>query len=369
MNSLVITGGHHSSAIEVIKELRKRHPNLIIYWYGHKHSLQGSKNETLEFKEITDMDIPFYSLQAGKFYKTFNPIRLAKIPYGFFQSLFLLAKHKPDLILSFGGYLAVPVVLAGWLLGIPSVSHEQTVSIGYANRLIGKFAKEVFYTWDESAKFIPKTKAVKTGLPLRKEVTKPAHKKFQVENSLPTIYVTAGKTGSHVINEAILENQKHILELANIIHQTGDHSGYKDYEKIKDSYENIKSEVLGKHFIQKFVYSNDIGDAYNEASLVISRSGAHTILELMKLKKPCILIPIPWSSHNEQYKNAKIVEDSGLGVIYEQGNLKDKKLFIRTIRTMLSNLNSYKCSYNLTQTDLAAQNIVDEIEKIAKKKN
>lgn len=369
MDSIVITGGHHSSALPVIKEIKNRYPNIKIYWYGHKHSLQGSKNETLEFKEINELGIPFYNLHAGKFYKTINPIRLLKIPYGFFEALTLLLKHKPNIILSFGGYLGVPVVIAGWFLGICSVSHEQTVVIGYANKVISKFARKILYTWEETLKYLPKHKAVYTGLPLREEYMSSKSEKYKSDNNLPTIYVTAGKTGSHVINMTIYKNLKELLMMANLIHQTGDHSKYKDYEKTKESYEKIKDKVNGKFYLHKFVQSSDVGGAYSQADLVVSRAGAHTTLELLTLNKPCILIPIPWVSHNEQYKNAEVIKDSGLGVIFDEKDLKKEDAFLIKVKEVLNSISSFKSNKPIKDMGNAAALIVDEVEKVVKEKN
>ncbi len=367
MDSIAITGGHHSSALPVIEELNKRFPNIKIYWYGHKHSLQGSRNVTLEFQEITKLGIPFHDLHAGKFYKTFNPVRLLKIPYGFFQALHLLKKHRPQVILSFGGYLGVPVVLAGWLLGIPVVSHEQTVVIGYANKLISKFAKKVLYTWEESLQYIPKQKAVQTGLPIREAVTNPRNLKFVCKNNLPTILVMAGKTGSHIINTAILGLLEDLLQMVNVIHQTGDHSRFKDYEKLCAKYEQIKTKVPGLYYPEKFIYSEDIGDAYHQADLVMARSGAHTCLEIIALEKPCILIPIPWSSHNEQYKNAEAVKEAGLAEIVDQDRLVDQEYLLEVVKEMLVGKDRYVCKESFAQVANSATLIVNEVEKIAKK--
>ena len=83
---LLITGGHHSSAIPVINELQQRYPEIQIKWVGHRHSLQFDKNDTLEYIEITRLGIPFYELSAGKVYKTYNLRNILRIPLGFFQS-------------------------------------------------------------------------------------------------------------------------------------------------------------------------------------------------------------------------------------------------------------------------------------------
>lgn len=337
---VVITGGHHTSALPVIKELKKQNEDVEIFWFGHKHSLLGSKAETLEYKDITSLGIKFFNLNAGKFYKTYNLFRLIKIPWGFIQAFFLLIKVKPNVILSFGGYLAAPTVFSGWILGISSITHEQTVVTGYANKFISKFAKKILISWDQSRKYFPKDKVILSGLPLREQIYLSESSEFLIDNNLPTIYVTGGKTGSHKINNVILENMVSLLSKANIIHQCGDQSSTGDYEGLSNMYRKIQDKVSGRYFLKKFVTNSEIGEVFSKADLVISRSGAHIVKELMSLKKLALLIPISWVSHNEQYKNAKLLEQQGLAEILEEKNLK--KNFNIVVERMLENLNKYR---------------------------
>lgn len=348
---IVITGGHHSSALPVIKKLREKYPQVQIYWFGHKFSAQGDKNPTLEFHEITALGIPFYHIHAGKFYRTLNLKRLAKIPYGFFQCLGLLIKLKPDVIMSFGGYLAVPTVLAGRLLGIPSITHEQTVVAGWANLLISKVAKKILISWRESAKYFPKEKTVFVGLPLRKEIFETKSNSFAFNNDLPVVYITTGKIGSHIINKVVGDCLGNLLGFCNIVHQTGDNSVYRDFEALEKTYSDVRRgarsandpaprpggggpsegtpaprQSSGVYYLRKFVLEDEIGEAYSKASLVISRSGAHTTAELLTLGKKCLLIPIPWVSHNEQFENAKLLVDAGLGTILPEKELLPNRL-------------------------------------------
>lgn len=356
---LLITGGHHTSAIPVIKKLRNNHKDIEIFWIGHKRTLKGNKADTLEYKEISSLGIPFYDLKAGKFYKTFDPVRLIKIPFGFFQSFYYLVKIKPKVILSFGGYLAVPVVISGWVLKIPSITHEQTVVAGYANKLISKFAKKVLISFEESRKFFPEKKVIYTGLPLRESIFKVRSNNFIFENNLPVIYITAGKTGSHLVNETIKICLKKLLTFSNVIHQCGEHSQYKDFEDLKRIYEKLKidqiykikqdrnyinsskdSKILpGKYYIRKFIFEDEIGEAYSKADLIVSRAGAHTVSELIALSKTAVLIPIPWVSHNEQNKNAKLLESRGLSIILDQKNLNENN-FIDSINKALKKINT-----------------------------
>jgi len=364
MDRIVITGGHHSSALPVIKELSNRFPKLEILWFGHKYSLAGSKNPSLEYQEITGLGIPFTELKAGKFYKTYNPIRILKIPFGFFQSFYMLKKLRPDVVLSFGGYLAVPIVVAAWILRIPSVSHEQTVITGYANRAISLFANKILYTWPQSLKYLPKHKSVMTGLPLREEIFSSRKKDFVIQNRKPTIFITAGKSGSHIINTAVKKILEDLLKIANVIHQTGDHSKYEDFNKLKEEYEKFKTKVEGTYYLRKFIYADTIGDAFNAADLIIARAGAHTCYEIMHLGKPGILVPIPWSSHNEQNKNAQVVKDLGLVEVVPEDKIKDEKYLLEVIREVLENREQYHYKKPFEKNLNSARLIVDEIVKV-----
>ena len=122
MNRLVFVGGHHTTALAVIDVLQVENPNLAIFWIGHRFSMWGDKNDSVEYRDITARYIPFYDLKAGKFYHTYNPLKLLRIPFGFFQAFYYLLKIRPVLIVSCGGYLAVPVVIVGWILRIPSIT-------------------------------------------------------------------------------------------------------------------------------------------------------------------------------------------------------------------------------------------------------
>ena len=365
---IVITGGHHSSALPVIERLRSIDRNIEIIWFGHKYSLRGDKSPTLEFIEISGMDIPFINLNAGKVYRNFNIFKLFKVPLGFFQAFFSLFRLKPNVILSFGGYLAVPVVISGWLLGIPVVTHEQTVVVGYANKLISFFAKKILISWPTSEKHFPKEKIMYSGIPLRKEIFISKSNAITVENNLPVVYVTGGKSGSHLINQLILDNMEKILTVCNVIHQTGNNSVYGDYERLVNKYEEIRSIVKGSYYARKFILEGEIGEIYSKANLVISRSGAHVTAELLALEKPSLLIPIPWVSHNEQYENAKILKNAGLSEILEEKDLL-KKDFSEYIKQTLTNIDKYKLNdlsiKNLIKQD-AAEVICKEVLKLIK---
>jgi UDP-N-acetylglucosamine--N-acetylmuramyl-(pentapeptide) pyrophosphoryl-undecaprenol N-acetylglucosamine transferase len=365
MKKIVFVGGHHTPALAVLDALITNYQLLItnFSWFGHKYSMWGDKNVSAEYQEVTGRGIPFYDLKAGKIYRTFHPLKLLRLPFGFLQAFYYLVKIRPQLIISFGGYLAPPVVSAGWLLRIPAVTHEQTVEGGWANRLVAKFAKKIFVTWEESLKYFPKEKAIVTGNPVRRSI-------FQVKNPLdslsplnPTIYITGGKQGSHTINVVAKLALPELLKKYNVIHQCGRSSVFNDYETLTSLTTHIPSNLRSRYLLRDYFSEEEIGSVFAAADVVISRAGANIVYELAALGKPAILIPIPWVSHNEQYKNAQILVDAGSAVILEEKDLSADSLALHSAE-VFDDLEKFKeggrRAQKLVRLD-AAEKIAEEI--------
>ena len=313
VKTLVFTGGHHTSALEVAKALKNKEWEIV--WFGHRHSMWGDKSDSAEYTEVTAASVKFIDLKAGKFYRTFNPLKLIRIPLGFFQAFYNLLLLRPTGIVSFGGYLAVPTVLAGWLLGIPSITHEQTVVSGWANKFIGLFVRKIALAWPDSTSRYPARKSVVVGLPLRPEIVQLKNQSSKTYNLKPkTLYITGGKQGSQTINKVVFAALPELLANYRIIHQTGnlDYSTAQSY--LKEGYECFAFD------------SAKAISALSQAAVVVSRAGAHIIYELGYLGIPCVLIPIPWVSHNEQLLNAQILERNHQAVILPQSQLTPQSL-------------------------------------------
>lgn len=355
--NIVITGGHHNSALLVAKALREK--GHEIYWFGHKYSMWGDKNPSAEYLEVTKEKIPFIEIKSGKWQiKSHFFGNLIRIPLGFGQSLYWLVKIRPKMIVSFGGYIALPVAISGWLLGIPVVTHEQTTVLGSTNAVISKIAQKIFISFPSSEKLFPGKKLVLTGLPIRPVILSKNKKLFS--NSKRTIYVTGGKQGAHVLNEAVFEILPQLVKDFNIIHQCGSSSLYDDYQKAL----NLKKEISsGDYLVKDYFFEDEIGSVFASADFLITRSGAHITYELALLNKPAIMIPIPWSSRNEQLKNAQTLADLGLAKILNQSNLEKGKL-LETINEFNADLNTYKLSDKVKFPTDATEKIVGEIEEI-----
>lgn len=321
MKSLIaFTGGHHNSTLVIAKSLQKE--GYPIIWIGHKFAAKGDKSLSAEFQEVTRSGLPFLELKAGKFYQKTNPLEWFKIAFGFFQAFLYLVKHRPKLIFSSGGYLSVPVVIVGWFLGIPSITHEQTVVAGWANRAIAPFVKRILLTHSSSLPNYPKEKSVVVGLPIRKELL---NKKFTKKYDPKLIYISCGKQGSHTINKALFPIIPELVKKFTVVHQTGANTLTKDSDRARRIKEKLGT-FKERYIYAPYFFAEDAATYIRSSSVIVGRSGAHSVYELMLLQKKAILIPIPWVSHNEQYLNAKLAEKEIGSTILEEKDLTPESL-------------------------------------------
>lgn len=321
---ILVTGGHHNSALVIAQALRQK--NYSIIWAGHRYTMVGDRHDSLEYQEVTEANFPFIDTIAGKFHRRAHPIHWLRLPLGFIQAFFILINTKPQLILSFGGYVAVPLALVGKLFKIPIIAFEQTATIGRANKLISKFSHKNFLTWQSSLRhFPPKTSEV-AGLPLRPQFFSTKKPKKIFKNNQPTILITGGKQGAHIINRTLLSLLPNLLKRFNVIHQTGGSLKTKDFSKAKNIKQSLPKDQQSSYLVKPHFTWQQMLENLIQADLVISRSGAHIVYELLALKKPAILIPLPFAFKNEQAKNAQKAVAAKLATLLPQKNLSPQSL-------------------------------------------
>lgn len=359
---VVFIGGHHTSAMAVMRNLVKERKDIEIHFIGHKFSAYKDKNTSSEYREIAQENIPFYNLRAGKIYRIFNLKRLLLLPFGFFQALYFLIKIKPSLVISFGGYLAVPVVFWAWVLRIPVITHEQTLQSGWANIFVSKLSRSILLTWESSLDFFPKEKSKVIGLPIVKDFEKKDITYGIFKNKLPLVFITGGKQGAHVINEVIGKIFKDLTEFCNVVIQCGDNSYFKDFDKLKDLIASLPVKSREQIIVKRFLSRSEQLTMIQKADLLVGRAGAHFMYEVCFYKKPVLFIPLPNTSHNEQYKNALFVERLGLAKILNQDLLTKGKI-LEDIQFMLKNLEEYGLRKYVSLPENASQKFVQEINK------
>ncbi|OGD83157.1 hypothetical protein A3A54_01010 [Candidatus Curtissbacteria bacterium RIFCSPLOWO2_01_FULL_39_62] len=324
MRKVVICGGHLTPALSVIDQLKK-HKGIEILFFGRKYATEGAKNFSAEFKIISQENIKFYGITAGRLQRKFTKYTipaLFKTPTGFIQALIHLFILRPNIIVSFGGYLSLPIVISGWLLGIKSVTHEQSSKAGLANKINSLFTEKVFLAWPQSQKDFPEKKTEVIGNPTRKTIFLKKAKNSTLNNFLKKsqrlILVIGGNQGSHFINQKIFDLLPSLSQF-NILHQVGTTNFMGDLDRAK----KIK---MSNYFALDYISAYDIGAALNRADLVVSRSGANTVWDLSLLGKICILIPLPFAAAKEQEENARILERNGSCRVLKQEDTTSSKL-------------------------------------------
>lgn len=326
---VLVTGAHFTPAVAVIEELKKIGKVEIVY-VGRKTTREGDETSSVESKILPQSGVKFIPIIAGRLQRSFTVYTipsLLKIPIGFFQAFYIILSEKPNVILSFGGYVAVPSVLAGWFFSIPVIIHEQTLISGLANKISSFFADKIAVSFQNHV--FKGEKVVLTGNPIRREIIEVSRSVFRRRSEMPTILIIGGNQGSHAINIAVEQALDKLLKLAVVYHQAGD-SKFRDYERLQ-KLENDRYKPF------KFI-SKDWAKILARSDLIISRAGINTLSELAFLGKPALLIPI---FNREQNKNSKFFQELGLVNILPQSKLSGETL-LKEIKLMLNDLKYLK---------------------------
>lgn len=319
------TAGHVTPNIALLPELKKA---------GYEISYIGSK-EGIEKRLIEDFGIPYYGVSTGKLRRYFDlknftdPFRIIK---GFAEAKSTLKKINPDIVFSKGGFVSVPIVRAAHALKIPCIIHESDITPGLANKLCIPVAEKICCNFPETMQYVPEGKGVLTGTPIREELTEGSRKTglslCGFNDSLPCLMIMGGSQGARAINACIRESLPELLKSFQIIHLCGkgnldetltDTVGYKQFEYVKE----------------------DLKDLFAASDIVVSRAGANAICELLALKKPNLLIPLPSvGSRGDQLLNADSFKAQGFSMVLQEENLSTQTL-IASVHELYSNRQTY----------------------------
>lgn len=340
------SGGHVIPAITLIKNLRSDFPSVSIRYIG---GING-----IESQLIRNVEVPYKAIYTGKLRRYFsveNFFDIFKLLVGMVQSFLYLMKFskKNCLIFSTGGFVSVPVVIAGFLTGKKVFIHEQTSRVGLANRISSLFADKVFISFESSKRYFKSDQVVFSGYPLRDECFQSFIKRDEIcgidikQNEKPILFATGGGNGSLLINNLILKNKEELQKRFTIFHQVG-----KNFKK--------DFEALNCSDYQSFDFLDEgIVDLFKASSIVISRAGAGTVSELLALKKPSLFIPLKIAQKNEQFHNAMEAKNKCGSEIIEEDVL-DADTFFRSISKLENNVAD-------------RMNLADEEPGIKKKEN
>lgn len=318
------TGGSVAPLLAIYDELKKDQNKFEFLWLGTKF---GPEREMVE-----KAGIKFKAISGGKWRRYFsfkNLVDIIKIKLGFFEAIFIMLKWRPDLVMSAGSFISVPVVWAAWILRVPVLIHQQDVQPGLANKLMAPFAKAITVTFEKSLADYGK-KAVWTGNPVRKQLI--INNSQLTNKSLPVVLIVGGGTGAEAINRLVADSINELTKFCRVIHVTGRNKSKKSEVRIQN-YESFE-----------FLDAERMAEALNAANLVVTRAGMSFLTELSYLAKPSIIIPMP-DSH--QAANAEFFKGKKAAVVIDEKYLTAAG-FTHMIKDLLSDKeNLEKLSANM----------------------
>ncbi len=344
------TAGHVTPNLALIPKLKDR--GYEILYIG---SYQG-----IEKKLIEEVGVRYVGISSGKLRRYFDvknfsdPFRVIK---GYVQAKRIIKEFKPDVLFSKGGFVSVPVCRAAKALKVPTIIHESDMTPGLANKLAFSSAVRVCCNFPETVKYLPAGKGVYTGSPIREELLSGDKYKGRVKagftDDKPVILVTGGSIGSVAVNNLIREILPKLLSDFNVVHLCG--KGNLD-----ESLNNIKG------YCQQEYASEELKDYFALCDLAVSRAGANTICELLALKKPNILIPLPASaSRGDQVLNARSFSAQGFSKMLEQETLTGELLY-KEIINLYENRGSYIEKMEQSDATAAVETIINMLEGLTK---
>lgn len=354
MKKIVLTGGgtagHVTPNIALMPELKKR---------GYSISYIGSY-EGMEKNMITETGTPYYGVATGKLRRYIDLKNITdpfKVVKGYFEARSHLKKIKPDVIFSKGGFVAVPVVRAAKALKIPVIIHESDMTPGLANRICIPCAAKICCNFPETMQYLPKEKAVLSGSPIRSELFEGNKARGLAfcgfNDQKPVLLIMGGSLGAVAVNNAIRAILPELLKEYQVIHLCGK-------GKTDDSFNGIPG------YVQYEFIKDELRDLMAAADLFISRAGANAICEILALRKPNILIPLPaGASRGDQILNAESFQKQGFSYLLPEEEITNEKL-LAVIREVYQNRASYKKAMDASNQNQAIDIIAGLIDELTK---
>ncbi len=315
MRVLVVTGssgGHIFPALSFLEALKAKDSDAELLLVLPRKNITGAAGNY-------GYNVRYISISTIKKEVSFrNLCAMLGLFKGCLESIFILRKFSPELVVGFGSLASVPMDIFPRLFRVKTLIHEQNVLPGRSNKLLARFTDKIAVSFDKTLDYLKdfNKKAVITGNPIRRDLKAcgktEALRHFGFTDNKFTVLVMGGSQGSRNINSAFLQAvlampDKQRLQIIHL-------SGSSDYDFLKNAYENTGVEVKIFSFLKEMHY------AYSASDIAVSRSGAATITELMFFKLPAILIPYPFA-YRHQLDNASVLVDKGCAVLVD-----DKKL-------------------------------------------
>ncbi|MCI0555006.1 MAG: UDP-N-acetylglucosamine--N-acetylmuramyl-(pentapeptide) pyrophosphoryl-undecaprenol N-acetylglucosamine transferase [Anaerolineae bacterium] len=316
-------------ALAVHSALAAKVPGMDALWVGSQSGMEESlvKRQGLSFRSVPAAGVHGVGL-------TTLPRNLTMLGRGVLAARRILNEFEPDVMFFTGGYVAVPVALAG--PSIPTLLYVPDIEPGMALKSLARFADAIAVTTDQSQKYFRKT-VHEVGYPLRADLAlwdrQTANQHLGISGKAPVLLVFGGSLGAHSINLAVLNILYELLEKFEIIHLSGE----QDWQLINRTREELPTEFASRY--HALPYLHEMGAALAAADLVVSRAGASCLGEYPLFGLPAILVPYP---HAWRYQkvNADYLTRRSAAIILEDHRLNDDLLV--TLNVLMENPNKLK---------------------------
>jgi len=351
---ILLTGGGTlgpvTPLLAVAEVWRGKDETVDFSWIGTK---RGPERALVEAYRI-----PFFSLTAPKLDRhrkwkwPFIPLFML---WSLYRSWQLLRKIEPDVVMSAGGYVSVPVVIMARLMGMYVWIHQLDRVPGLANRMMAPFAHRVSVTVDESLEAFSEKKRLDVGAVVRPGMWQGDSKQARQKLSLPkqdgrlTILVFGGGTGAQSLNDMMAAIGSDLVDKMDVIHLTGKGKWDPIFETFGDRY--VALEFLGA----------GMANALTLADIVVGRAGMGTVMELSVLKKPSILLPLP---NTDQLGNARMLEECDAAKIVRSANPQILKQEIERLVEDDQLRHTYGRRIGMLFYAHGAEKIVDELRRV-----
>ncbi len=312
--------GHVVPAVAVMDEVRKKNSGTMISF------VCADRAEEKEF--LTSAGYEFHSIRAPKFPRGLS-LKFLPFPFTFLAALIyarsIIAREKPDVIFSKGGFISVPVCLIAWMQKIPVVLHESDSVMSVSSRVIARIAIAVCVGFpDIEVAHILRSKIHHTGNPVRSSITGGSEAAGQritgFSGRRPVLMIIGGSQGSLSINQSVKKNLTELLDLADVIHLTG---------------HGKETGITHARYFAKPSVIEELPHLYAIADVVVSRGGAGVLSELAALKKPVIVIPLEGVAEDHQVRNAEQLKKKNAAIVLSQQHLDQLP---RTLQSLLADV-------------------------------
>jgi UDP-N-acetylglucosamine--N-acetylmuramyl-(pentapeptide) pyrophosphoryl-undecaprenol N-acetylglucosamine transferase len=307
------TGGHLYPGIALARELKRRDPSAQVSFVGTASGIEARviprEGFELDLIHVAGLNVRNRVKRA---------IGYGLLPIAAVDTLRVLAKRRPDIVIGVGGFASGPMVALAALFGYPTMLLEQNALPGMANRLLARVVRAAAVNFESALAFFPRTGFV-AGNPVRPEFfpaqNEEANDRFNRPRDAARVLIFGGSQGAHAINVAMVETAPWLaasgIRLA-IAHQTGE----RDLDLVRDAYQRAGLQAR----VEAFIY--EIDREMKAADVVICRAGATTLAELAASGTPAILVPLPTAADDHQRHNAEVFAKAGAAVVIAQAEVK-----------------------------------------------